>query len=725
MGYTDRGQGKRFMRGGESGCIPTTSIGALMVLLLVCGCASKSPRTAPKEVPKDTRVLQGWSLGSSGIYYAVAVSDLNGDGMVDIVGGSVSPGTVAVWLAEHPGVWSSPTFLPIRGSVYSVAVADFTGDGRPDLCFSIRKEMQGVRLWVNLGDGKWKEGASPSDAGNFEGLLATDINEDGKTDLLAAAAGIEGLFGIKAWIGDGAGGWREEAGPTAVGEYRDVTGGDFNGDGHIDLVGSGYGLEGGLRVWLGNGRGNWSKPVELAKGTFNKVRAADVDRDGNMDVLSGTYRQGLSIHLGDGRGSFRRLPTPDKTGSYDDVIARSDSKEIEVVATSLDNEGARSWNLREGKLHLAHEQYAIEGTYHEVLDHDLDGDGRKDLAATTDGNGIRLWLSTALADDGPVPMRMSSKVSVETGQARPRESIPTSVEQNEVFKTVGSQTFYRIGAGDVLEVTVWKGAEQKVYPITVRGDGKVSFSFVQDVPVDGLTFFEVAELLKTQLRKYIREPSLEVKIKEHNSKSVTVLGAIMSNPNRLSGPGIYTIKGRTTILTAISIAGGYTSNANLQQVSLRRKNGATFTLNLFKTITRGDISQDVVVDNGDTIMVPELTASEDKVFVLGEVIKPGAYPVKGPTSLLEVLSLAGGSTDAAVMDTTTILRGDLNKPQVFVRNLRKLLKEGDISQNIALQSGDVVFVPRTLLGNINAWLKEFLPIIQALLLPLQVQYLMQ
>lgn len=691
-----------------------------MILAGLYACAGASPE--PIQQPSNVKEKPSWSLITSGVYQTLAVADLDGDLKPDVVGGSIAPGALAMWLATQSDNWSLPTFLPVKGIVFSVTAGDFNLDGRQDVAFSIGKETQGIRVWMNQGEGKWKEGKTPMDAGTFNGICTVDINKDGNLDLLATAAGLDGLTGIKIWLGNGQGQWLEEVGPIATGQYHDVAVGDFNEDGCPDLIGGGYGVGGALLIWLGNCRGGWSDARELEKGNFYRISVADINHDGHQDLLVGTYRNGIRIYLGNGLGDFVPLSPPIKTGSYWRVVAKETSGIVEILASSLDSKGIMGWEWQRGQFVPVEQPYASRGSYYDLFVGDLEGEGRKVLIASSDGEGIRVWPSSGakVKPNAAPPAEALQKMSSPPS----RNGAMSSPEQEyETFKNVNGQPYYRIGPGDGLEVTVWRGSEQKTYPITVRGDGKISFSFVQDLSVEGLTFIEVGEVLKRDLKQYVREPLVEVRVKDFQSKSFTALGAINMNPNRLSGPGSYKLRGRTTVLAAVSEAGGPTANANLQQVSVRKKNGATFMLDLYKTISRGDLSQDIVIDNGDTILVPEQAMAENKIFVLGEVKNPGVFPLHGEPSLVEAVALAGGFLDTAILADTKVVRGDLNKPQIISRDLKKLLKQGDMSQNMRLQAGDVIYVPRTALGNVNAFLREVLPIIQAIVLPLQFQTL--
>lgn len=710
----------RVRTGFWGGCFRFLGLFAALASIYACGGTCPSPRESTAPKPEAVKERPSWSLITSGVYRTLAVSDLNGDGRPDVVGGSTTPGGVGIWLAKEPAHWSLPSFLPLKGNVLSVTVADFNQDGRPDVAFSSIKETQGVRMWLNQGEGKWTEGKSAMEGGTFNAVCSADLNKDGIPDLLAAAAGLEGLSGIKAWLADGKGGWSEEVGPTSTGQYYDVAVGDFNEDGCPDIVATGYGVNGAIRVWFGNCRGGWSDPLELEKGNFYRVTITDVNHDGHQDILAGTYRSGIRIYVGDGRGEFVAIDTPVKTGNFWKVVSKNSDGVDEILASSLDDKGILALEWKDGQYKPAESPYTLKGNYFDLLVSDLEGNGRKDLIASSDGEGIRVWPSkkTRVNPLGTFPMP-----SAETAALSQEALSKTIVAENQTFKTVNGVPLYRVGPGDVLEITVWKGTEQKTYPIVVGADGRISFSFVQNALVQGLTFMEITDLLKKDLSQYVREPMVEVRVKEFHSKNFMILGAINMNPNRLSGPGTYTINGRTTILGAISQAGGPTANANLAQVQLRRKDGSTFMVDLYKTIARGDLSQDMVIDNGDTILVPEQAMAENKIFVLGEVKSPGVFPLHGEPSLIEAVALAGGYLDSAVLSDTVIVRGDLNKPQIITRDLSKLLKKGDMSQNVRLQAGDVIYLPRTALASINAFLREIVPILQAIVLPVQFQNL--
>jgi polysaccharide export outer membrane protein len=299
---------------------------------------------------------------------------------------------------------------------------------------------------------------------------------------------------------------------------------------------------------------------------------------------------------------------------------------------------------------------------------------------------------------------------------------------------------YLLGPGDVLKITFWEGAKSTEYIAEVRSDGKISYAFMDDIPVSGRTVGELYEALMEGLRQYIRVPRLEVVVKEYKSKPVLLFGQINKISPGPSGPGKYALKGKTTILDLIVSAGGPVTgrgstftgtgqtqvvvgeeggNADLRNVELLRK-GKRYTLNLYDVMFKGDASQNVIVDAGDIVTVPELPVFGERVYVLGEVNTQGIYRLKDASDLLASLSLAGGPTRLAVKSDIKIIREYMESkgaPVILSASYDDITKKGDISQNVALRNGDIVWVPRILIGDINEWIVNSLPLLDYLLKP--------
>ncbi|MDO9529346.1 MAG: polysaccharide biosynthesis/export family protein [Syntrophales bacterium] len=304
----------------------------------------------------------------------------------------------------------------------------------------------------------------------------------------------------------------------------------------------------------------------------------------------------------------------------------------------------------------------------------------------------------------------------------------SQVTENSVFTERRGVPEYKIGPGDVLIITFWEGAKSVPYTTLVRPDGKISYSYMDDIQVAEHTSHEVDEILTNALKKYIRNPRIDVVVKEYRSKTALLFGQI----NRLdtsiagigTGPGKYPLTGKTRILDFIVMAGGPISGEEFANADLRRvevvRSGKSYTVNLYKAMFQGDVSQNVVMDDGDLVTVPELPTYGERVYVFGEVATQGIYRLKDAYDLLAAVSKAGGTTRVAVDSDIKIIRGyeeDRENPIILSANLDEILKKGDIAQNVSLQNGDVVYVPRTAIGDINEFILNTTPLLDYLLYP--------
>jgi len=86
----------------------------------------------------------------------------------------------------------------------------------------------------------------------------------------------------------------------------------------------------------------------------------------------------------------------------------------------------------------------------------------------------------------------------------------------------------------------------------IRPDGKISFGFVEDLDVNGLTLSQLDNLLTKHIRKYLRKPRLDVIVKEYHSKTINLLGAVQYRNQPNTGPGKYTLRGKTTLLESLT-----------------------------------------------------------------------------------------------------------------------------------------------------------------------------
>ena len=172
----------------------------------------------------------------------------------------------------------------------------------------------------------------------------------------------------------------------------------------------------------------------------------------------------------------------------------------------------------------------------------------------------------------------------------------------------------------------------------------------------------------------------------------------------------------------IALAGGYTVDADVKRVKLIRS-GKTFFINLYDIIEKGDASLNVIIDDGDVVDIPELPEYGERVYVMGEVAIQGVYPLEDAQDLLAAISLAGSITRLAKEENTLVVRAQESgkEPLVMMADMKALLRKADLSQNVRLQDGDLVYVPRMLIGDINDWIANTMPLLDFLLYPAEFE----
>ncbi|MCR4319591.1 MAG: polysaccharide export protein [Candidatus Brocadiaceae bacterium] len=106
-----------------------------------------------------------------------------------------------------------------------------------------------------------------------------------------------------------------------------------------------------------------------------------------------------------------------------------------------------------------------------------------------------------------------------------------------------------------------------------------------------------------------------------------------------------------------------------------------------------------------------LSNQSKKIFVLGEVNRPGAFQMPGPTNIIEAIAWANGFTHDAKERKVLLIRGDIKEPELKAINLNTALKKGDTTQNLFLRPGDVVYVPATTFASAERFFRRIQSII--------------
>ena len=310
-----------------------------------------------------------------------------------------------------------------------------------------------------------------------------------------------------------------------------------------------------------------------------------------------------------------------------------------------------------------------------------------------------------------------------------RSQIPSELQEEEESETTFEQpppptpprymeTPYTLGPGDTININVFNVPEYSGgYRVSV--DGKLNLPIVGSVDVEGLTIPQANELISTQYTPILQRPIVTVTLAQSRPIRIAIAGEV----NR---PGSYTLSSGggqqfPPITQAIQEAGGITRSANVREVKLRRTfKGESYVLNinLWNLVQDGEIIQDVTLRDKDTIFIP--TVAENKaretrllaqsaiapvsqaveVAVVGEVSRPGSHQISGgdsgsPPTVTQAIQAAGGITNLSDIRNIEVQRSTRTGTQkVLVANLWDLLQQGDVREDVILQPGDTVVVPR-------------------------------
>ena len=281
---------------------------------------------------------------------------------------------------------------------------------------------------------------------------------------------------------------------------------------------------------------------------------------------------------------------------------------------------------------------------------------------------------------------------------------PEPVELTEVQLTnrldqgllLPSTELFTLGPGDKLDIELLGEATSKVTTV-VAPDGKIYFNLLPGLDVWGLTIGQAKAKLESELSKYVKEqPQVSLSLREVASKHIWILGHVQA-------PGIYPLAMPTTLLEALSMAGGTVNLSSFRQneafgasdelADLRRsfvlRQGKRLPLDFQRLVQLGDLSQNIYLQPDDFIYLPAATARE--IYVLGAVTEPRAVPFKEGMTVASAIASAYGTVNGAYLQHVAVVRGSLSHPQIAIVDYKYVIR--GVAKDIALQPRDIVYVP--------------------------------
>lgn len=302
---------------------------------------------------------------------------------------------------------------------------------------------------------------------------------------------------------------------------------------------------------------------------------------------------------------------------------------------------------------------------------------------------------------------------------RERTARATDVGQ-DVKRLFGEAKPYLIGPGDVLNIVVWDHPELAIVPagssstadassLTSVGNGYnispaglIQFPYVGNLKLGGLTEYEARDLLTSRLSRYLKDPQITVRIQAYRSGRVYVDGEVRN-------PGLQPVNDiPMTLPEAINRAGGFTATADRSTIAISR-NGSTTAINLPQLTELGINPSSILLRSGDLVRV--LNRDDSKVYVMGEVTRPLAQPLRnGRLTLNEALGEAGGvSPVSGDPRQIYVVRGAPDgQTQIFHLDARSPVAYA-LAEGFELKPRDVVYVDPTSLVRWNRVISLILP----------------
>ena len=334
------------------------------------------------------------------------------------------------------------------------------------------------------------------------------------------------------------------------------------------------------------------------------------------------------------------------------------------------------------------------------------------LPVTTADNGD-------VTSDVQVPVKQIDLTLIRQIHAAEKNGTQATADLNLFAKP----TAYKVGPGDVLQITVWDHPElaaavgqtavntrvaDAAPGFVVDGGGNIQFPYIsKPIHATGKTPDQLQREIYTELSKVFVKPQVTVRVESYRASQVYVDGDVKT-------PGAQSINDIPMTLTeAVGRSGGFMPTADQSRVTITR-NGASYPVNVAQMLKAGKNPSDIVLQPGDMLHVS--SRDENTVYVMGEVVKPTAVnPLRdGTLTLAEAISQAGSlsPTTSNAKQLFVIRQVPGNEPVIYHLDAKSPVSM-ILANQFPLEAKDVVYVDNSGLVRASRVLDLLLPAINA------------
>ncbi len=240
--------------------------------------------------------------------YFIEATEINGDGMVDIIVGNIVGQNNHLLMNGSHGAYSEAIDIDLvpngngNFKTNSILVADVNGDGMVDIIIGNYGENN--QLMLNIGDGSYKKATDlPGGATRTKSIAIVDLNGDGIVDILIGNWGQNN----QVLISERHGTYSEAIDlPGGALKTTSIAAADVNGDNRVDILVGNY--DASNQILMSEGDGSYANVIRLPgpgiSSKTNYIVSADVNGDGMVDIIIGNYGQSNELHLNNGYGGF-------------------------------------------------------------------------------------------------------------------------------------------------------------------------------------------------------------------------------------------------------------------------------------------------------------------------------------------------------------------------------------------------------------------------------------